>query len=45
MKSINAKRTFFKNPTPIHDLIKKKLLKLRTKFPLPDKEYLQKPYS
>ena len=47
MKSINAGRTFFKNPKPIHDLKKKKTLKIEDKgeFPPPDKEYLQKPYS
>ena len=46
MKSINAGRTFKKNPKPIHDW-KKKTLKIEDKgeFLLPDKEYLQKPYS
>ena len=41
------KKTFLKNPTPIHDLKKRKTLKIENKeeFPLPDKEYLQKPYS
>ena len=49
MKSINAEKKFFLNPTAIHDLKKKKkktTLKIENKgeFPLPDKEYLQKPY-